>query len=107
MVCCRANVSRAEVDMGLGSGDVASGSSDSVCGTPRQVAISRCRARRWPSLKFNVVRSTSVMSTTVSQLRNPFSNSIERYVERPMRSRTSLNSGIVNVEGEGIAIIAG
>lgn len=92
--------------MGVGSGDVTSGSSDSVCGTPRQVAISRCRARRWPSLKFRVLRSSSVMSTTVSQLRNPFSDSTGRYVARPRRARTSLSSGIVNVAGEGIAIIA-
>lgn len=106
MVCCLVSVSKADVDSDIGSGENASVSKDIVCGTPRQVAISRCNARRWPSLKSNVVRSSSVISTTVSQLRKPFSDSTGRYVERPMRSKISLSSDAVGVEGEGIAMIA-
>lgn len=56
-------------------------------------------------MKFNAVRSSSVMSTTVSQLRNPFSDRTGRYVDSPMRSRTTLISGMVSTE-EGIAMIA-
>lgn len=106
MVCCRVNVSKADVERDTGSGEAASVFKDKVCGTPRHVAISRCNARRCPSLKFSVVKSSSVMSTTVSQLRKPFSDKIGRYVERPMRPRISLSSGMVVVEEEGIAMIA-
>ena len=68
MDVCRANVSSADVERNVESDEVVSVSRDSDCGIPRHVAISRCKARRWPSLKFNMVRSSSVISTTVSQL---------------------------------------
>lgn len=69
---CLVKVSRAEVDSAGWSEGLLS-SRASVAGSPRKVAISRCRVRRCPSLKFKAVRSSSVMSRTVSQVRKPFS----------------------------------
>lgn len=54
---CLVSVSRAEAERDDCSGGEASGSRESEEGMPRKVAISRCRARRWPSLKFKVVKS--------------------------------------------------
>jgi hypothetical protein len=101
---CLVNVSRAEVDRFVGSMERGSGSSENDDGSPLYVAISRCRARRCPSLKFNVVRSSSVMSTTVSQLWKPFSVRIWRYSVRASLSSTPFKFGIVELQGEAISM---
>jgi hypothetical protein len=99
---CLVKVSKAEVESVVGSIDMISGSNDSDEGTPLYEAISRCNARRCPSLKFNTVRSSSVMSTTVSQLWKPFSERTWWYSISPSRSRTSFSSGMLELEGERI-----
>ena len=102
---CLDKLSRAAVESSVWSPIAASGSTKAVeDGIPRYVAISRWRARRCPSLNCRELRSSSVMSMTVSQSWKPFATRRSRYPDRPNRSRTSVNSGIAvgRNKGEGI-----
>jgi hypothetical protein len=101
---CRVNVSRAEEERDVGSTEMVSESSDSMDGNPLYVAISRWRARRCPSLKSNAVRSSSVMSTIISQVWKPLSTRGCRYLVNPNRTRTSFRCGIVQLDVVGIGM---
>jgi hypothetical protein len=88
-------LSRAALEREAGPLAVGSASgSDSDWGMPRYVAMARWRARRWPSLKRMLVRSSSVMSTTVSQSWKPLATRTSTYTAKSSRSSTSVKTGM-------------